>query len=337
MLDGRARSVWTALLTALIDLDGTEAAGLNRSALGLAREPRRGNRRAGAYFEEDHVTIPFARSQLCESRYFCAFFNSDDEEYRVLLPFIKDGYDCGDKLADVVNSDQRRDHLQRLAGVGVDAAVARQGGQAARRMMRDGNRASGVVTRLRALFSKKDATAEPVDLNEAAREVVALCWDELQKSRVILRQELADELPPVTGDRIQLQQVILNLLRNAVDAISSINDRPRRLVIRTERDDGESVCMSVNDAGVGIDPRNMNKLFEAFYTTKGDGMGMGLSISRTVIENHHGRLWPAPNDGLGATFSFSIPHGPEGIADVRNLGATGTLAEADAAKPMRNA
>jgi len=89
--------------------------------------------------------------------------------------------------------------------------------------------------------------------------------------------------------------------------------------------------------GVGIAPRTMNKLFEAFYTTKSDGMGMGLLISRTIIENHYGRLWAAPNDGLGATFSFSIPRGPEGIADVRNLGATGTLAEADAAKLMRNA
>ena len=337
MLDGRARSVWTALLTALIDLDGTEAAGLNRSALGLAREPRRGNRRAGAYFEEDDVTIPFARSQLCESRYFCTFFNSDDEEYRVLLPFIKDGYDCGDKLADVVNSDQRRDHLQRLAGVGVDAAVARQGGQAARRMIRDGNRASEVITRLRALFSKKDATGETVDLNEAALEVIALCLNALQKSRVILGQELADERPPVTGDCIQLLQVILNLLWNASDAMSGIGARPKRLVIRSNRDDGDSVCVSVQDVGVGIAPRTMNRLFEAFYTTKCDGMGMGLSISRAIIVNHYGRLWTAPNDGLGATFSFSIPRGPEGVADGRNLGATGTLAEADAAKLMRNA
>jgi PAS domain S-box-containing protein len=189
--------------------------------------------------------------------------------------------------------------------------------ETARRTIRDGNRASDVVTRLRALFSKKDATTEPVDLNEATREVIALSWSELQRGRVILRAELADDLPPVTGDRVQLQQVILNLLLNASEAMSGVDDRPRRLAIRTERDEGDLVCVSVQDAGVGFEPQSVERLFEPFYTTKSDGMGIGLSVSRSIIESHHGRLWAAPNDdGPGATFSFSIARRSEGSGDM---------------------
>jgi C4-dicarboxylate-specific signal transduction histidine kinase len=179
--------------------------------------------------------------------------------------------------------------------------------ETARRTLRDGNRASDVMTRLRALFAKKDAATEPVDLNEATREVIALSLSELHRSRVILRQELADDLRPVTGDRVQLQQVILNLLLNASDAMSRVDDRPRQLVIRTERDKGDRVRLNVQDVGVGFEPQGVDKLFEAFYTTKSGGMGIGLSVSRSIIESHHGRLWAAPNDGPGATFSFSIP------------------------------
>jgi C4-dicarboxylate-specific signal transduction histidine kinase len=176
-----------------------------------------------------------------------------------------------------------------------------------RRTMRDANRASEVITRLRALFSKREATAESVDLNESTREVIALSLGELQKGQVIVRTEFADDLPLVTGDRVQLQQVVLNLLLNALDAMNGVNDRPRELVIRTERWKGECVCVSVRDSGVGFEPHAVDKLFEAFYTTKHDGMGMGLSVSRSIIESHHGRLWATPNDGPGATLSFSIP------------------------------
>ena len=122
-----------------------------------------------------------------------------------------------------------------------------------------------------------------------------------------MRQELADELPLITGDRIQLQQVIINLLRNASDAMSCVDDRPRELVIRTERDQCDCVRLTVKDTGVGIPQQDMERLFEAFYTTKCDGMGMGLSVSRSIIESHNGRLWATPNDSHGATFSFSIP------------------------------
>jgi signal transduction histidine kinase len=179
--------------------------------------------------------------------------------------------------------------------------------ETARRTIRDGNRASDVITRLRELFAKKEVTTESVDLNEATREVVALSRDELQRNRVVLMMELADDLPPVTGDRVQLQQVILNLLLNASDAMNTVDDRPRQVVIRTERGEGDRVRLSVQDAGVGFDPQAADRLFDAFYTTKSNGMGIGLSVSRSIIESHGGRLCAAPNGGPGATFSFSIP------------------------------
>jgi PAS domain S-box-containing protein len=179
--------------------------------------------------------------------------------------------------------------------------------ETAQRTIRDGRRAADVITRLRALFTKRDAVSELVDLNEATLEVIALSQSELERNRVITRTELADQLPPVTGDRVQLQEVILNLVRNASDAMSTVDDRPRKLLIMTEPDERDQVRLSVQDAGVGFDPQAIKKLFEAFYTTKDDGMGIGLSVSRSIIESHHGRLWATPNDGPGATFSFSIP------------------------------
>jgi PAS domain S-box-containing protein len=183
-----------------------------------------------------------------------------------------------------------------------------------RRLIRDGNRMAEVISRLRALFSKKDAAIESMSLNEAVLEVIALCIVDLQKNRVVLRPELPDDLPLVKGDRVQLQQVILNLLRNGSDAMSTVEDRPRQLVIRTERDEGDRVQLTVQDAGVGFDPQVVNRLFDPFYTTKGEGMGIGLSVSRYIIESHHGRMWATLNDGPGAAFSFSIPRAPEGLA-----------------------
>ena len=130
---------------------------------------------------------------------------------------------------------------------------------------------------------------------------------DLQRNRVVLRCELAENLSPVIGDRVQLQQVMLNLIRNASDAMTGVDDRPRELLIKTEADQDDQVRLSVTDAGVGFRPDSANKLFDAFYTTKKDGMGIGLSVSRSIIEAHHGRLWATANDGPGATFSFSIP------------------------------
>lgn len=180
------------------------------------------------------------------------------------------------------------------------------------RTIHDARHASEVIARLRALFSNKTAVAEQVNLNEATREVLALSSSELQRGRVILRTHLDERLPPVTGDRIQLQQVILNLILNASAAMSGIDDRPRHLTIRTEREQGDRVRLAVEDAGVGLDPQNVDRLFDAFYSTKSSGMGIGLSVSRSIIESHHGKLWAARNNGSGATFSFSIPCGPMG-------------------------
>ena len=184
--------------------------------------------------------------------------------------------------------------------------------ETARRTIRDGERAAAVIGRLRALFAKKGETRESIDLSEAAREVIALSLNDLQSRQVILRTELGDDLPPISGDRVQLQQVILNLLLNAADAMSGVEDRPRQLVIRAEADEGDSVRLSVEDAGVGFEPQEMDRLFEAFYTTKSGGMGIGLFVSRSIIENHQGRLWAARHEGPGATFSFSIPCAREG-------------------------
>jgi signal transduction histidine kinase len=183
------------------------------------------------------------------------------------------------------------------------------------RTIRDANRASDVITRLRALFSKKEFTLETLDLNELIREVIALSLSDLQRNQVILRSELAEDLPPIIGDRVQLQQVALNLLRNASDAMVGVEDRPRQLLVTTQREDDDRVRLSVQDAGCGVNPQDFEKLFEAFYTTKSGGMGIGLSVSRSIIEKHQGRLWAEPNDGPGTTFSFSIPCGPEHVTD----------------------
>ena len=184
--------------------------------------------------------------------------------------------------------------------------------ETARRTIRDGNRAADVIARLRALFTKRAATIEAVDLNDAVREVIALSSSDLQRGRVVLRTELADELPSVRGDRIQLQQVVMNLLRNGSDAMSSVDDRPRLLVVKTEPDVEAGIRLSVKDTGIGFGAAGAARVFEAFYTTKSDGMGIGLYVSRSIIEMHNGRLWASPNDGPGVTFCFALPGRPGG-------------------------
>ncbi|WP_424631789.1 PAS domain S-box protein [Bradyrhizobium sp. SYSU BS000235] len=179
--------------------------------------------------------------------------------------------------------------------------------ETARRTIRDGNRAADVIVRLRALFGKRKLTMDPVDLNEATQEVIALLTNELRRDRVNVRTQLSDELPPVLGDRVQIQQVILNLARNALDAMVDVDTRPRMLVVRTERDTDDGVRLTVQDAGVGFNSMDADRMFDAFFTTKENGMGIGLSVSRSIIESHHGRIWAQPNDGYGASFSFSIP------------------------------
>lgn len=182
-----------------------------------------------------------------------------------------------------------------------------------RRTLRDGNRAADVISRLRALFGKKEFALECLDLNDATREVITLSVGDLQRNRITLHFELSADLPPIMGDRIQLQQVILNLLKNASDAMASVDDRARDLIVRTLRDGNDHVRLSVRDTGSGIQPEDLKRLFDAFFTTKTGGMGIGLSVSRSIVDRHHGRLWAEANDGPGATFSFSIPCNPEGV------------------------
>lgn len=179
--------------------------------------------------------------------------------------------------------------------------------ETARRIIRDGHRASEVISRLRAMFTKREFTVEHVDLNEAIEEVLSLSRSELQRHGVQVLLQLENDLPGVMGDRVQLQQVVLNLVRNGAEAMVSVEDRPRQLVIRSGRENGESVRVVVRDSGVGIDPDGAGVLFEPFRTTKRDGMGIGLSISRSIAERHHGRLWAEAHEGPGATFVLSIP------------------------------
>lgn len=177
----------------------------------------------------------------------------------------------------------------------------------ARRTYRDGNRASEVIARLRALFSKKKLAADFVDLNEAVREVIALSGHELRRQSIALATSFADPPPLVSGDRIQLQQVIINLILNAVEAMSGVAPGARRLFVETARDEASTARVSVRDAGIGLGADSLERIFDPFFTTKAGGMGIGLSISRSIAERHGGRLWAAPNDGPGATFTLAIP------------------------------
>jgi PAS domain S-box-containing protein len=194
--------------------------------------------------------------------------------------------------------------LQMLEDSPPDIVGARE---TALRSIRDGNRAADVITRLRSLFKKGGVVSEVIDLNEAAREVIALSSSELRSNRVVLQQDFAEGLPSINGDRVQLQQVIMNLLRNAIDAMRQIKDRPRHLLIRTEEESGKGVRLSVRDSGMGYTPESAERLFESFYSTKSDGMGIGLAISRSIVEAHHGKVWATLNDGPGSTFAFSLP------------------------------
>ena len=175
------------------------------------------------------------------------------------------------------------------------------------RIVRDGNRAGEVLSRIRNLVRKSPPRRDQVDVNETILEVVALTRREAERHRVALQTRLARDLPPVWGDRIQLQQVILNLLTNAIDAIKVSGEGPRELLVGSGRDDAQGVLVTVRDSGPGLDPEGLERLFEAFHTTKPDGVGMGLAISRSIVEAHGGRLWATPNAPRGAVFQFTLP------------------------------
>jgi PAS domain S-box-containing protein len=215
-----------------------------------------------------------------------------------------------------------------------DSPDLAEASEAVRRIIRDGNRASGVIERMRVLFKKAPTAKESVDINDIIQEVLAITQAESQRNRVLLRTEFARDLPTVTGDRIQLQQVILNLLVNAIEAMSGVREGQRELGVSSEEVTGISgesqeakfadkaladaershVLITVQDSGPGLDPEALDHLFDAFYTTKPQGLGMGLAISRSIIEAHGGRLWAKANASRGALFQFTLPIRDEKIS-----------------------
>ena len=174
-------------------------------------------------------------------------------------------------------------------------------------LLRDGRRAADVIGRIRALVKRVPERRGHLDLNESVLEVIALTQNELQRNPVDLQTNLASGLPQIPADRVQLQQVILNLIVNALEAMNEVGDRPRSLIVNSGTNDSNAVFVEVRDTGPGLDEANLDRLFRSFYTTKPEGMGMGLSISRLIVESHGGRLWATKNVPHGAVFRFTLP------------------------------
>src|SRR5271166_1517539 len=204
--------------------------------------------------------------------------------------------------------------LRWLAGEAPNMEEARE---ATRRIVRDGKRAGEVIARIRALTRKTEVPREKLDLNETIREVLALVGDQAKRNSVMIRTRFADDVFPVLGDQVRLQQVVLNLIMNGIEAMSSVGERARELVITTRNLDSEQVQVTVEDSGVGLDPNTITKIFDAFYTTKPGGMGMGLSISRSILQAHGGRLWATAKDGPGTVFHFTLPKYQEEESNAR--------------------
>jgi PAS domain S-box-containing protein len=194
--------------------------------------------------------------------------------------------------------------LRWLAG---DAPNVEEGREAARRIVRDGKRAAEIIARIRALTKRTQGTREKLDLNGTIMEVLPLVGDESKKRGVTIRTCFADELVPVLGDRVQLQQLVLNLVMNGLEAMDTVTDRPRDLLITSRNIKQGEAEITIQDSGIGLDPEQSARIFDAFYTTKPTGMGMGLSICRSILHAHGGRLWTTPNEGPGTTFHFTLP------------------------------
>jgi C4-dicarboxylate-specific signal transduction histidine kinase len=174
-------------------------------------------------------------------------------------------------------------------------------------IIKEGNRASEVIRRVRALANKTNVEKVALDANDLIRDVLGLVQRELMSHQVSLQMELAPALPIILGDRVQLQQVIINLVMNGIEAMQPVTDRPRELVIRSRQDEAQQVLLSVSDCGVGISVEDVDRLFNPFFTTKSSGMGMGLSICLSIVEDHGGRLWATATVPHGATFQFTLP------------------------------
>ena len=194
--------------------------------------------------------------------------------------------------------------LRWLAAKPPDLDEARQ---AVAAIVRDGTRASNVLVRIRGLLSRGERLRERLHINDVIREVVALSEGELRRNAISLKTEIPENLPPVVVDRVLLQQVVLNLIMNAIEAMRGVSDRARVLHVRIQEQPSGSIVVLVQDSGVGVDLEHLSRLFEAFYTTKAEGIGMGLTISHSIIEAHGGRFWAVANEGPGSTFCFTLP------------------------------
>jgi C4-dicarboxylate-specific signal transduction histidine kinase len=183
--------------------------------------------------------------------------------------------------------------------------------QSALRIVADGQRAGAIITRVRALAQKAPPHKDWLDLNDTIRDVLALARSEVQRHGVVVETHLAEPVPLVRADRIQIQQVLLNVLINAIEALSGVGDGPRELGVQSDPDGAQGVRVTVRDSGPGLDPQHLDRLFEAFYTTKPQGLGLGLAISRSIIAAHGGRLWATANVPRGAVFQFTVPRGSE--------------------------
>jgi PAS domain S-box-containing protein len=175
------------------------------------------------------------------------------------------------------------------------------------RIVRDANRASEVIARIRAFLKRAEPRKTHLQVNEIVREVVTLVRGEARTHGVTVRVESAADLPPVLADQVELQQVLLNLILNAIEAMSAVTEHARVLEVATAKYGADAIVVAVRDSGTGLDPQRRERIFDAFYTTKPEGMGMGLAISRTIIDAHGGRLWAMPNEGPGTTFQFTLP------------------------------
>jgi signal transduction histidine kinase len=196
--------------------------------------------------------------------------------------------------------------LRWLAG---DTPNVEEARAAATRIVKDGMRAAEIISRTRLLFKKGTPQRELVDVNEAIREMIVLLRSEATRYKILVRTELA-ELPQIMGDRVQLQQVMMNLIMNSIDAMKVV-DGTRELIIKSQRGEDEQVLVSISDTGVGLPQQQEDQIFTAFFTTKSHGTGMGLRISRSIVESHGGRLWAANNSPRGASFHFALPSSAE--------------------------
>jgi C4-dicarboxylate-specific signal transduction histidine kinase len=196
-----------------------------------------------------------------------------------------------------------------LCWLGKEPPDLEQARQALNRIFANGNRASEVIGRIRALIKKAPPRKDDLEINKVILEVIALARGEVVMNGVSVQTQLAEGLSLIHGDRVQLQQVILNLIMNAVQAMSGVSEDSRELLIGTGKDASSGVLVAVQDSGSGLDPENSERLFDPFYTTKPSGMGLGLSICRSIVEAHGGRIWASRNAGPGATVQFTLPVG----------------------------